>query len=254
MESGRYFITLLDENQIKDVRKFKNIGNPEKYKYGDADLMECEVEMKDSKEKDYIFECRGIIIDWKKGNRTVAITTLPKEIINESLIVKSYFDRWPCQELQFKSMKSGASIHRMVGYGKKEIVDENMQDKQNKLEKSMETIRFELKKAIDDIKKCKLKRDKLCDNERRLKEQTTIKEGKREGEAKVLSALEECNRKIKSIDRKINNIKKPHKEEFEKLQKWEKEANRIHGKEHVYVADVELDQLMTCFRSILSKF
>jgi len=25
VESGRYFITILDENQIKDVRKFKNI-------------------------------------------------------------------------------------------------------------------------------------------------------------------------------------------------------------------------------------
>ncbi|CEG13443.1 conserved hypothetical protein [groundwater metagenome] len=101
---------------------------------------------------------------------------------------------------------------------------------------------------IDDIEKCKLKRDQLCDNERRLKEQTTIKEGKRKGDANILSALEECGRKIKSIDREINNIKKPHKEEFKKLQKWEKESNRIQGKEHVYVADVELDQLMTCFR------
>ncbi|CEG11135.1 hypothetical protein MSIBF_A120012 [groundwater metagenome] len=40
-----------------------------------------------------------------------------------------------------------------------------------------------------------LKRDQLCDNERRLKEQTTIKEGKREGDANILSALEECDRK-----------------------------------------------------------
>ncbi|CEG11285.1 conserved hypothetical protein [groundwater metagenome] len=248
VESGRYFITILDENQIKDVRKFKNNGNPEEYKYGEAKLTECMIEMKDSKEKDYIFECRGVIIDWKKRNRTVAITTIPKEIINESLVVKSYFDRWPCQELQFKSMKSGASIHRIVGYGKKEIVDEKMQDNRKKLEKNMETIRFELKEVIDDIEKCKLKRDQLCDNERRLKEQTTIKEGKRKGDANILSALEECGRKIKSIDREINNIKKPHKEEFKKLQKWEKESNRIQGKEHVYVADVELDQLMTCFR------
>ncbi len=248
VESGRYFITILDENQIKDVRKFKNIRKPEEYKYGNAKLTECVVEIKDSKEKNYIFECRGVIIDWKKGNKTVAVTTIPKKIINESLVVKSYFDRWPCQELQFKSMKSGASIYRIVGYGKKEIVDEKMQDKRKKLEKSIEAIRFELKEVIDDLEKCKLKRDQLCDNERKLKEQTTIKEGKRVGDADILLALEECNRKIKSIDREINNIKKPHKEEFEKLKKWEKESSRIQGKEHVYVADVELDQLMTCFR------
>lgn len=248
VESGRYFITILDENQIKDVRKFKNIGNPEEYKYGEAKLTECMVEMKDSKEKDYIFECRGVIIDWKKGNRTVAITTIPKEIINESLVVKSYFDRWPCQELQFKSMKSSVSIHRIVGYGKKEIVDEKMHGKRKKLEKSIETISFELKEAIDNLEKCKHERDQLCNKERMLKEQTTIKDGKRMGCDSILSEFEECNRKIGYIDRKINNIKKQHKKEFRNLQKWEKELNRIQGKEHVYMADVELDQLMTCFR------
>ncbi len=81
-----------------------------------------------------------------------------------------------------------------MGYGKKEIIDE-------KLKKSIEAIHFELKEAIDDIEKCKLKRDQLCDNERKLKEQTIIKDGKRIGDADILLSLEEYNRKIKSIDR-----------------------------------------------------
>jgi len=248
IESHRHFITILDENQIKDVRKFKHKGELEEYKYGDAKLTECMVEMKDSKDKEYIFECRGVIIDWKKGNKTVAITSLPNETVGGSLVVKSYFNRWPCQELQFKSMKSGASIHRIAGYGKKEIPDKKMLNKRGKLEKSIGAIRFELKEVLDEIEKCKVEREQLCDLERTLKEQTTIKEGKREGDANILSALDDCDRKIKSIDRKINNIKKPHKEKFEKLQKWEKDRERIQGKEHVYVVDVELDQLMTCFR------
>jgi len=248
IESHRHFITILDENQIKDVRKFKHKGEPEEYKYGDAKLTECMVEMNDSKDKEYIFECRGVIIDWERGNRTVAITSLPKEIIGGSLVVKSYFNRWPCQELQFKSMKSSASIHRISGYGKKEVPDEKMQDKREKLEKSIVALRFELKEVIDEIEKCKVEREQLCDKERTLKEQTTIKGGKREGDANILSALEDCDRKINGIDRKINNIKKPHKEKFKKLQKWEKEWRRIQGKDHVYVVDVELDQMMTCFR------
>jgi len=123
-----------------------------------------------------------------------------------------------------------------------------MLNKRGKLEKSIGAIRFELKEVLDEIEKCKVEREQLCDLERTLKEQTTIKEGKREGDANILSALDDCDRKIKSIDRKINNIKKPHKEKFEKLQKWEKDRERIQGKEHVYVVDVELDQLMTCFR------
>ena len=102
-DSDYYFITLLDENQINE-RKFKHIQKPVRYKHGDADLKECEVELIDSKERDYIFECRGIIIEWDKGKRSVAITNLPKKIMDESETVKSYFDRWPCQELQFKSI------------------------------------------------------------------------------------------------------------------------------------------------------
>ncbi|ODS41617.1 MAG: hypothetical protein A7315_01060 [Candidatus Altiarchaeales archaeon WOR_SM1_79] len=247
--SGRHFITILDENQVRDVRKFKHKKEPVEYKYGDADLTECKVELKDSKEKEeYIFECRGIIIDWKKGKRTVAITSLPKEMIDGSLAVKSYFDRWPYQELQFRSMKSGASIHRIAGYGKKKIPDENMQKEREKLKKRLHRIRSELKEVIDKIEKQRQKRERICDKEITLKEKTTINEGKREGDEDVISALEDCDKKIRSIDREINKIKKPHKEKFKKLQKWEKELKRIEGKDHVYVADVELDQLMTCFR------
>ncbi len=249
VDSNWHFITILDENQIRDVRKFKHKQEPVRYKYGDANLTECKIELKDSKEKgEYIFDCRGVIIDWDKGKRTVAITSLPKEISDASSAIKSYFDRWPNQELQFRSMKSGASIHRIAGYGKKKIPDENMQEKQEKLKKSLDKLRPELKGAINEIERQKQKREQLCDKERMLKERSTIKEGKREGDGDTLSALETYDKEIKSIDREINKIKKPHKEKFKKLQKWEKELERIHGKNHVYIVDVELDQLMTCFR------
>jgi len=102
--------------------------------------------------------------------------------------------------------------------------------------------------VIDEIEKQRQKRERTCDKERMLKEKTTIGEGKRKGDADVLSALESCDKYIKSIDRRINKIKKPYKEKFKKLQKWEKELKRIEGKDHVYAVDVELDQLMTCFR------
>lgn len=248
MNSGRDFITILDENQIRDVRKFKHKQEPVDYKQGDANLTECVVELIDSKDKNYIFQCRGVIINWENKKRTVAITSLPKGIIDTSLVVKSYFDRWPRQELQFRSMKSGASIHRIAGYGKKKILDKNMQEKREKLKKASDKLRSELKEVLDEIKEQEQKRERICDKERTLKEKTTIKEGKREGDTDILSELEDCDKEIRSIDRKINKIKKPYKEKLKKLQKWEKEQKRIEGKKYVYVADVELDQLMTCFR------
>ena len=56
--SEYHFITLLDENQINQ-RKFKHVQPPVRYEHGEANLSECTIELIDSKEPDYIFECRG---------------------------------------------------------------------------------------------------------------------------------------------------------------------------------------------------
>jgi hypothetical protein len=246
-DSDYYFITLLDENQI-NPRKFKHIQPPVRYEHGDADLSECVIELIDSKEPDYIFECRGIIIDWDKGKRTVAVTNLPTQIIDGSGVVKSYFDRWPLQELQFRSMKSAASIHRVMGYGKKKIPDENMREKQGQVRKGIDKICSELEDVLDEIEKLKQDLALLYKKERMLKEKTIIEDGERGGKADILSALEICQKEINRIKRSTNKLKKPHKAKIDKLQKLRKEWKRIQGKDYVYVVDVELDQLITCFR------
>ena len=206
--SDYYFITLLNENQI-NPRKFKHIQPPVRYEHGDADLSECVVELMDSKEpEEYIFECRGIIIDWDKGKRTVAVTNLPAQIIDESGVVKSYFDRWPLQELQFRSMKSVVSIHRVMGYGKKKIPDENMREKQDQVRKGIDKIGFELNDVLNEIEKLKQDLALLYKKERMFKEKTTIEDGGRGGNADILSALETCQKEINRIKRSINKLKK----------------------------------------------
>ena len=54
--SDEYFITILDDNQVKD-RKFKHIREETRYKYGNASLVDCLIELRASKEKGYIYEC-----------------------------------------------------------------------------------------------------------------------------------------------------------------------------------------------------
>lgn len=245
--SDHYFITLLDENQI-DPRKFKHIQPPVRYEHGDADLIECAVELNDSKEPGYIFECRGIIIDWDKGKRTVAVTDLPAQIINGSWVVKSCFDRWPLQELQFKTMKSTVSIHRVMGFGKKKIPDVKMRKKQEQVRRGIDKIHSELRDVLDEIGVLNQELVPFYKEERKLKEKTIIRDGKREGDADTLSALETCQKEINRKKRSIGKLKKPHKAKFDKLQRLRKEWKRIQGKDYVYVVDVELDQLVTCFR------
>jgi len=59
--SDEYFITILDDNQVKD-RKFKHILEETRYKYGHASLVDCQIELLDSSEKGYIYECRAVFV------------------------------------------------------------------------------------------------------------------------------------------------------------------------------------------------
>src|SRR5205807_2144112 len=86
---------------------------------GVATLRDCQLELEDSREKGYLVVVRAIRIDWDHGKTTVLITSLPRETVGASLVVKAYFDRWPHEELQFRSMKSFACLNRVAGYGKK---------------------------------------------------------------------------------------------------------------------------------------
>jgi hypothetical protein len=60
-----------------------------------------------------------VIIKWENGRKSVLVTDIPHDLLNESEITKKYFDRWPMQEKTFKEAKSCVNFHRIVGCGKK---------------------------------------------------------------------------------------------------------------------------------------
>ena len=120
-DSDYYFITMLDSNQFSE-RKVKSVSGERRYDYGDAHLVDCHVELEDSNDKGFIFETRVVQVHWDNGRTSVLITNVPEEIFDPDNVVKSYFDRWPAQELDFRDMKGGVNLHRVVSYGKK-LVD-----------------------------------------------------------------------------------------------------------------------------------
>ena len=65
----------------------------------------------DSSEKDYIFECRAVVIKWDNGRKSVLVTDIPRDLLNESEITKKYFDRWHMQEKTFREAKCGVKNH-----------------------------------------------------------------------------------------------------------------------------------------------
>src|SRR5437667_12448903 len=93
---------------------------------------------------------RAVRIDWDYGKTTILITSLPRQAVGASLVVKTYFDRWPREELQFRSMKSFACLNRVAGDGKKKLPDERVRNKQKERQAGIGVWRNKLGFSLTD--------------------------------------------------------------------------------------------------------
>ncbi len=246
-ESGYYFITMLDSNQVKD-RKIKFVSEAKRYEYGDAHLVDCTIELEDSKDKEYIFETRAVQVLWDNGRSSVLITNLPKAIFSTDNVVKSYFDRWPMQELDFKNMKPGVNIHRIVGYGKKLVDNTKVLEKIERLQEQVQKIELELEGPLNEIRMFEEKLQPLIEDERVYREKSKVENGVRKLPKTDMETLNNIQKKINRFERKIRKIIKNHEKSFKALKKKRAELARIIDKKKIYQVDLELDQIMTCFK------
>lgn len=250
-KSKYHYITILDTNQIHP-RKFKHLSKPQRYSYGDATLTDCDIELIDSKEPKYIYESRAVQVQWHNGRSCCLVSSIPETIFDASEIVKAYFDRWPLCEKQYAMMKAAVCFFQVVGYGKKLLDDDNMLGRMKKLQAELRQLHRELEEPLSQISDKEQHLQKLFEEERRLKENSKIKNGKRIQSQHNQKALEICQRQIRRRQREVKSIEKPFREKFDTLRKKSKEFARIQGKKEVYHVDVELDQLLTSFRLTLA--
>jgi hypothetical protein len=246
-DSDEYYLTILDDNQIKE-RKIKHIRPEIEYKYGTASLVDCRIELIDSLEKDYIHECRAVIVKWDNGKRSVLVTDIPRELLDASEVTKRYFDRWPQQEKQFRDAKSGVNIHRIVGYGKKIEKYDLMDEKHGLLCETITNLNLKLEKPLMKIEAIEEQLAPLYSKERRLREKSKIVDGIRTIDDVESIELQECEKQINKYLRQQKKIEKEHKDDFKRLKMCLKEERRIRDKDKVYRIDTELDQIMTCFK------
>jgi len=242
-----HYITTLDDNQWKE-RKVRQEGRPERYGYGNATLRDCEVELEDSQERGYLIVSRAIVVEWDYGKRTVLLTSLSPDVVGVSEVVKAYFERWPDQELPFRAMKSVASLHRVAGYGKQEVDNPRVIERQKELRELIEALRIELAEPVRQIAVEEEAIATLVKQERALRARKRIVDGRRILPRKDHERLLEVGRRIDAHARRIKRIEKPYARSFRRLRKAQREWLRLQGKERVYKADVELDQIMTFFR------
>lgn len=250
-QSPYHYITILDTNQVHD-RKFKNLTKPQRYRHGEAMLLECRIELIDSTEPCYLYESRAVRILWDNGKESCLVTSIPVTLFNASEVVKAYFDRWPYGEKQFAMMKASVCFFQIVGYGKKCMDDDKMIIRIRQLEIDLRRLRDELEKPLSKIAAKEQELYVLFDEERQLKEKSKIKDGERIQSLGNQKALEMCQCHIRKSQREIKAIEKPFKNQFMNYRLKSKEFARIQNKRTVYHVDVELDQLLTSFRLTLA--
>jgi len=245
--SDYYFITILDPNQVND-RKIKSVSEEKRYDYGDAHLVDCQIELEDSNDKGYIFEARAVQVHWDNGKTAFLITNLSKEIFSIDNVVKSYFDRWPLQELNFKDMKTGVNIHRVAGYGKKLVENTKVVEKIERLQEQISKLERELDIPLNEIGSLEKNLQSKIKEERIYRERSTVVKGGRKLSKDDAQILKTIQKEINSLKRKSKKIEKEHEKPFKSLKKKKDELARIIDKKKIYHVDVELEQIMTCFR------
>jgi hypothetical protein len=191
---------------------------------------------------------RAIEIQWDHGKRTVLLTSLNAELVVASEVVKSYFERWPDQELGFRTMKAVACLHRVAGYGKQKQADDRVVKRQEELRQNIKRLRTQLAAPLAEIADKERRIDTLVKRERPLRRKSRIVKGQRFLPQADEQRFLELGKEIRSCKRSIKSIERKEKKLFGRLRKAEKEWFRLQGKETVYKVDVELDQIMTFFR------
>jgi hypothetical protein len=246
-DSDEYFITILDENQTKD-RKFKHMQLETRYKYGNATLVDSQIELVDSSEKSYIYESRAVIVNWDNYRKSVLVTDIPRELLDESEVVKKYFDRWPMQEKIFREEKSGVNIQRIVGYGKKVESYDKMDERYRKICQTITKLKLKLEVPLMEIEASEVQLADLYQQERPMREKSIIVDGKRVLSEDAAVNLLECESKINRCIHQKTKIETEHRDNFDKFKRALDEEKRLRGKDKVYRIDTELDQIMTCFK------
>jgi hypothetical protein len=245
-----HYITTLDENQWSELR-IRNLGCPIRYE-DRATLRDLNYELKDSKDPGYLIIVRAIKIIWDNGKQTVLLTSIPKQSVDAREIVWSYFQRWPAEELRFREKKASVSLNRVCGYGKRLVTNKRVQDELVKLTSKKMHLEKELQVPMADINELDKVLAALIPKERRLREQTTIKNGRRFIPRNVMKKFTEITAKIKSCEKSKGKIEKDYAKEFRSYRLTQKKWMNLQNKRDVYQLDVELDQIVTYYRISLA--
>lgn len=152
------------------------------------------------------------------------------------------------QEKIFREEKSSLKIQNIVGYGTKIESYDKMNERHRKICETITNLKLKLEVPLTEIDAIEAQLTDLFQQEKILREKSSIIEGKRILDDADTVCLKEYESHINRCIRQKAIIEKEHKDDFEKYRRYLEEEKRLRDKDKVYRIDTELDQIMTCFK------
>jgi hypothetical protein len=145
-------------------------------------------------------------------------------------------------------MEGGVNIHRVVGYGKKLVDNTKVLEKIERFQREIDGLEGKLEDSLNEIMGLEEVLQMRIDEERIYREKSIVVKGARKLSEHDAQELKDIQKEINSLKRRVKQIEKDHERPFKSLKKKKMELARIIDKKKIYRVDVELDQIMTCFK------
>ena len=265
-EPKRLFVTRLRENQIESPEEVADLSPWQPFRT-DEEIAGGHVDLTDSKDKKHPYRARVVLIRRRRtGSLSALVTNAPEDPFEAKDVAGAYFDRWPRQELRFRTFNQATRFKYVRGYGKSLVQNitvltalDKLRAQRNRLEARIAKQTAAVTDAAQGVKTAKLRlnaakarralQDGLVDQE--LATQHTDLQAL---QARIETSKTERDRHTGAVAQ-IQTAEKERDAEQAKLDRMSKRLPEIEAemadlatRKEIYQADTELDQICTVYK------
>lgn len=263
---GRLFVTRLKENQVKSPDEVADLGEWLPCRSGE-EIAGGHLNLADSKDKKHPYRARVVLIRrCRAGSLSALVTNAPEDPYEIQDIAKAYFDRWPRQELRFRSFNQGTHFKYVRGYGKRLVQNvtvltelDKLGAQRNRLQERIAKQSAAAAEAAQDLKTAKLRlnaakarrarQDGLVDLELTiehadrptLQARIEVAKSERERFAVAQTGIQAAEKAVATEQAKLGQMTK-------RLPELDAEIAELETRREIYQADTELDQICTVYK------
>lgn len=262
---GRGWVTRLRNSWLKDkeileLSDYKDYRNGDRIRMGTADFNDPDGD---------IFQMRVIEIKRRTSEKVTYLGA--SMLIDENEwktkdIADLYFDRWPCQEANFRAVNQAAGFKNVHGYGKQLVDNISVVTELDELKRKTGNAEERLvrQQSEMDAREDKLQKEKQI-LEQKIQQQETIKQNINDEvipgkivtpslqklvkkQQKIATEIEKKKEKISKCQDQCDKTKTKCNNTQARLDKYQQGQEKLESRKKIFAHDVELDSIFSLLK------